>query len=80
LWFCEKIFNAYETGALLDILYKSTLDRVMVVQSSARKVVRAGLKGIKFNYIEILRKNFAGHLFLRNKIDIEDILSLNSLQ
>jgi len=52
----------------------------MVVQSSARKVVRAGLKGIKFNYIEILRKNFAGHLFLRNKIDIEDILSLNSLQ
>jgi len=30
----------------------------MVVQSSARKMVHAGLKGIRCNYTEILYKSF----------------------
>jgi len=35
-----------------------------------------GLKGLKYNYIEILSKNFVGCLFKRIKTSNEDILRL----
>ena len=50
---------------------------VTVVQISARKVVHAGLKGIRCNCIEILCKNL-WHLFKTNKVSNEDILRLKS--
>jgi len=46
----------------------------------SKKVVHVALKGLKYEYIEILGKNFVGCLFKRNKISNEDILRLKSPQ
>jgi len=46
----------------------------------SKKVVYVAPKGLKYNYIEILGKNFVGCLFKRNKIYNVDILRLKSTQ